>query len=64
MKRQIYKLKDTAQTDYTTLDPQNLHLFVDESEESGGGAVDSVNGQTGVVVLDADDIDETASRSG
>lgn len=37
MKRQIYKLKDTAQTDYTTLDPQNLHLFVDESEESGGG---------------------------
>lgn len=37
MKRQVYKLKDTAQTDYTTLDPQNLHLFVDESEESGGG---------------------------
>jgi len=28
----------------------------------GGGAVDSVNGQTGVVVLDADDIDETATR--
>ena len=28
----------------------------------GGGAVDSVNWQTGVVVLDADDIDETASR--
>jgi hypothetical protein len=25
---------------------------------SGGGAVDSVNGQTGVVVLDADDIDD------
>jgi hypothetical protein len=29
---------------------------------SGGGAVDSVNGQTGVVVLDADDISETATR--
>jgi hypothetical protein len=28
----------------------------------GGGAVDSVNGQTGVVVLDADDINETATR--
>jgi len=28
----------------------------------GGGAVDSVNGQTGDVVLDADDIDETATR--
>ena len=32
MKRQAYKLKDTAQTDYTTLDPQNLHLFVDETQ--------------------------------
>lgn len=29
---------------------------------SSGGAVDSVNGQTGVVVLDADDIAETAMR--
>jgi len=28
----------------------------------GGGAVDSVNGQTGTVVLDADDINETATR--
>jgi len=28
MKRQIYKLKDTAQTDYTTLDPQNLHSLI------------------------------------
>ena len=26
-----------------------------------GGAVDSVNGQTGVVVLDADDIDDTST---
>lgn len=30
--------------------------------QGGGGAVDSVNGQTGVVVLDADDIAETATR--
>jgi hypothetical protein len=29
---------------------------------NSGGAVDSVNGQTGVVVLDADDIAETATR--
>jgi len=28
---------------------------------TGGGAVDSVNGQTGVVVLDADDIDDTST---
>ena len=28
---------------------------------SGSGAVDSVNGQTGVVVLDADDIDDTST---
>lgn len=27
----------------------------------GGGAVDSVNGQTGVVVLDADDIDDAVT---
>ncbi len=30
-------------------------------DPSGGGAVDSVNGQTGVVVLDADDIDDTST---
>lgn len=29
---------------------------------SGGGAVDSVNGQTGVVVLDTDDIDDTSAN--
>lgn len=29
----------------------------------GGGAVDSVNGQTGVVVLDADDIDDTTTTN-
>lgn len=29
----------------------------------GSGAVDSVNGQTGVVVLDADDIDDTATTN-
>jgi hypothetical protein len=33
--------------------------YVDDN--AGGGAVDSVNGQTGVVVLDADDIDDTAT---
>ncbi len=31
-------------------------------EITGGGAVDSVNGQTGDVVLDADDINETVNR--
>ena len=30
---------------------------------SGGGAVDSVNSQTGVVVLDADDIDDTLTTN-
>lgn len=29
----------------------------------GGGAVDSVNGETGVVVLDADDIDDSATTN-
>lgn len=32
-----------------------------ENGTSGGGAVDSVNSQTGVVVLDADDIDDTST---
>jgi len=32
------------------------------SSGGGGGAVDSVNGQTGVVILDADDINETTAR--
>jgi len=32
------------------------------SDISGGGAVDSVNGQTGVVVLDSDDINEGATN--
>lgn len=31
--------------------------------EGSGGAVDSVNGQTGVVVLDADDIDDTTTTN-
>lgn len=30
---------------------------------TGGGAVDSVNGQTGTVVLDADDIDDTSTTN-
>ncbi len=32
-------------------------------DQSGGGAVDSVNDQTGVVVLDADDIDDTSTTN-
>ena len=35
--------------------------YVDSS--AGGGAVDSVNSQTGVVVLDADDIDDTSTTN-
>lgn len=31
--------------------------------EAGGGAVDSVNGQTGTVVLDADDIDDSTTTN-
>lgn len=34
-----------------------------ESLSLGGGAVDSVNGQTGTVVLDADDIDDTSTTN-
>lgn len=34
-----------------------------EQLNGGGGAVSSVNGQTGVVVLDADDIDDTSTTN-
>ena len=39
-------------------------LYIDGSAyppEGGEGAVDSVNGETGEVVLDADDIDDSAT---
>lgn len=35
--------------------------YVVNASGGGGGAVDSVNGQTGVVVLDADDIDDSST---
>ena len=41
-------------TDYNT-------EWVNAPSGGGGGAVDSVNGQTGVVTLDADDIDDTST---
>lgn len=36
--------------------------WVNQTGGGGGGAVDSVNGQTGVVVLDTDDIADTAAN--
>lgn len=44
------------------LERHQIYTDTIEPPAMEGGAVDSVNGQTGVVVLDADDIDETASR--
>lgn len=35
--------------------------WLDLGQSGGGGAVDSVNGSTGVVVLDADDIDDAST---
>ena len=58
MKRQIYKIKDVSSTNYSALGVEDVKLFVDETNDITGGAVDSVNGQTGVVVLDSDDISE------
>lgn len=51
------------------LDDFSYWLLADDSPITwqqvggGGGAVDSVNGQTGVVVLDADDIDDTTAAN-
>lgn len=47
-------LAKATDTDYDT-------EWVEQTGGSGGGAVDSVNGQAGVVVLDADDIDDTST---
>jgi hypothetical protein len=47
-----------------TIDDNGEDILITINEaggSSGGGAVDSVNGQTGVVVLDADDIDDTST---
>lgn len=41
----------------------NAVKTVDFSEFGGGGAVDSVNSQTGVVVLDPDDLDDTSTTN-
>lgn len=38
------------------------YLMADGSVTTGGGAVDSVNGQTGVVVLDTSDISDTTNK--
>ncbi len=62
MKRQIYKIKNVSSTDYSALGVEDVKLFVDETNDITGGAVDSVNGQTGVVVLDSDDISEGATN--
>lgn len=37
--------------------------WIPQTISGGSGAVDSVNGQTGVVVLDADDIDDTSTTN-
>jgi hypothetical protein len=44
------------------VEPNLITVNVTVSGGDGGGAVDSVNAQTGAVVLDADDIAETSSR--
>lgn len=58
----------TAQT-YATISATNVQDWLEELKDEldalaiGAGAVNSVNGQAGTVVLDADDIAETATRA-
>lgn len=60
------RLGDTSDVDLEGLQVNqvlkwNGSAWVPTNMSGGGGAVDSVNGQTGVVVLDADDIDDTST---
>lgn len=48
-----------AGTNITVDDTDPANPVVASTASGGGGAVDSVNGQTGVVVLDSDDISDT-----
>lgn len=57
LKTQKFSTKDPNTGDYS-----NVDVFVEQGPD-GGGAVDSVNGQTGAVVLDADDVGAIAEPS-
>lgn len=46
-----------------TIDVTTNETIVNITTQNGGGAVDSVNGQTGVVVLDADDISDSTTTN-
>lgn len=59
----IMGIKDIVAGANITIDKTNLHYPVISSTGGGGsGAVDSVNGQTGVVVLDTGDIADTLNK--
>ena len=51
----------TTPTDGQVLTYDTTNGWQPETPSGGGGAVDSVNGQTGIVVLDADDIDDSTT---
>lgn len=62
----VDELSDVDTTTATPTDGQALVWDTDHWEPgtiAGSGAVDSVNSQTGVVVLDADDIDDTSTTN-
>jgi hypothetical protein len=60
---QVSGAEKTAGTETTTriYSPQDIHDMIDTHGQTGAAPVDSVNGATGVVVLDADDIDDSAT---
>jgi nitrogen fixation protein len=55
----VEKTEEVVTIDVTT----NETIVNIISQNGGGGAVDSVNGQTGVVVLDADDISDSTTTN-
>lgn len=63
--KRVLGLTDLSDVDTTGLDDGEVLIYDSASGTfqpgTVGGAVDSVNGNTGVVVLDADDIDDSAT---
>jgi len=59
----IIDINVTPTIEEVTINTTQFLTTINVNTQSGGGAVDSVNGQTGIVVLDADDISDSGTTN-